>query len=194
MSSVLTSSCRCRQGSGMRAVFCWVASDARRSALCVEPVIEPKRRYSGKTVKQPHVDKAATAAAHAAHAAALLLARTWAPRSAVTPRMTPQAVVSGHGSAQRAVCPPGGRGWASAVLLCRDPGAAQGGSSLEVAGVGPVRLPLDAAGAAALKPPAGPAAMAPFGRGEETVTDEGVRHNRQLEPGQFTLTGKGECR
>lgn len=66
--------------------------------------------------------------------------------------------------------------------------------ALEVAGVGPVRLPLDAAGAAALKPPAGPAAMAPFGRGEETVTDESVRHTWQLEPGQFTLSGKGECR
>ncbi|PRW20980.1 hypothetical protein C2E21_8410 [Chlorella sorokiniana] len=63
---------------------------------------------------------------------------------------------------------------------------------LEVAGVGAVRLPLDAAGAAALKPPSGPAAMAPFGRGEETVTNESVRHTWQLEPAQFTLSGEAE--
>lgn len=58
---------------------------------------------------------------------------------------------------------------------------------LAVAGVGSVHLPLDAAGAAALRPPAGPMRMAPFGHGEETRTDESVRRTWQLDPSMFSL-------
>ena len=54
---------------------------------------------------------------------------------------------------------------------------------LKVAGLGRVGLPLDAQQAAALK--AGPARLAPFARGEETITDTDLRHTWQLEPEQF---------
>jgi hypothetical protein len=57
---------------------------------------------------------------------------------------------------------------------------------LEVPGLGKVGLPLDAQQAEALK--AGPARLAPFGRGEETITDTDVRHTWQLEPEQLSLT------
>ena len=59
---------------------------------------------------------------------------------------------------------------------------------LEVAGVGAVALPLDAAAAAAL---AAVAAPCPFGRGEETVVDPAVRRCLQLEPAQSSLTDPG---
>ena len=63
---------------------------------------------------------------------------------------------------------------------------------LEVAGLGRVALPLDPQTAAALT--SGPARLAPFGRGEDTVTDTSVRHTWQLEPSQFRLTNPREAR
>ena len=52
---------------------------------------------------------------------------------------------------------------------------------LEVQGLGRITLPLDEQSAAVLK------AVCTRARGEQTVTDTGVRHTWQLEPGQFAL-------
>lgn len=59
---------------------------------------------------------------------------------------------------------------------------------LEVAGVGPVSLPLRAPQAKKLIAVARPAM---FGRGEETLTDTSVRDTAELTPDQFTLGGPG---
>ena len=59
---------------------------------------------------------------------------------------------------------------------------------LEVAGVGPVRLPLRAPLAKKLIAVARPAM---FGRGEETLTDTGVRDTWELTPDQLTIGGPG---
>jgi predicted 2-oxoglutarate/Fe(II)-dependent dioxygenase YbiX len=56
---------------------------------------------------------------------------------------------------------------------------------LEVAGLGPVGLPLEARTAGELK---ARCVMAPFGKGARTERDETVRHTWQLEPSQFELT------
>jgi hypothetical protein len=59
---------------------------------------------------------------------------------------------------------------------------------LEVSGVGPVRLPVRAPLAKKLIAVARPAM---FGRGEETLTDDGVRDTWELTPEQITLGGPG---
>lgn len=59
---------------------------------------------------------------------------------------------------------------------------------LEVSGVGPVSLPIRAPLAKKLIAVARPAM---FGRGEETLTDAGVRDTWELTPDQFTLGGPG---
>jgi hypothetical protein len=59
---------------------------------------------------------------------------------------------------------------------------------LEVSGVGPVRLPVRAPLAKKLIAVARPAM---FGRGEQTLTDTGVRDTWELTPDQFTLGGPG---
>lgn len=59
---------------------------------------------------------------------------------------------------------------------------------LEVAGVGPVRLPLRAPLAKKLIAVARPAM---FERGTETLRDTGVRDTRELTPGQLTISGPG---
>lgn len=59
---------------------------------------------------------------------------------------------------------------------------------LEVSGVGPVRLPVRAPVAKKL---IAVARQAKFGRGEETLTDSGVRDTWELVPDQFTLGGFG---
>ncbi|MFD2468035.1 2OG-Fe(II) oxygenase [Amycolatopsis silviterrae] len=59
---------------------------------------------------------------------------------------------------------------------------------LEVSGVGPVRLPVRAPAAKKLIAVARPAM---FGRGEQTLTDTGVRDTWELTPDQFTLGGSG---
>ncbi|HEX5119722.1 MAG TPA: 2OG-Fe(II) oxygenase [Pseudonocardiaceae bacterium] len=59
---------------------------------------------------------------------------------------------------------------------------------LEVSGVGPVRLPVRAPLAKKLIAVARPAM---FGRGEQTLTDTGVRDTWELTPDQFTLGGSG---
>lgn len=59
---------------------------------------------------------------------------------------------------------------------------------LEVSGVGPVRLPVRAPLAKKLVAVARPAM---FGRGEETLTDTGVRDTWELTPDQLTLGGPG---
>lgn len=59
---------------------------------------------------------------------------------------------------------------------------------LEVSGVGPVRLPVRAPMAKKLIAVARPAM---FGRGEQTLTDTGVRDTWELTPDQFTLGGPG---
>jgi hypothetical protein len=59
---------------------------------------------------------------------------------------------------------------------------------LEVSGVGPVRLPVRAPQAKKLIAVARPAM---FGRGEETLTDAGVRDTWELSPDQLTLDGPG---
>lgn len=59
---------------------------------------------------------------------------------------------------------------------------------LEVSGVGPVRLPVRAPMVKKLIAAARPAM---FGRGEQTLTDTGVRDTWELTPDQFTLDGPG---
>jgi 2-oxoglutarate-Fe(II)-dependent oxygenase superfamily protein len=59
---------------------------------------------------------------------------------------------------------------------------------LEVSGAGPVRLPVRAPLAKKLIAVARPAM---FGRGEQTLTDTGVRDTWELTPDQFTLGGSG---
>lgn len=59
---------------------------------------------------------------------------------------------------------------------------------LEVSGVGPVRLPVRAPSAKKLIAVARPAM---FGRGEQTLTDTGVRDTWELTPDQFTIGGSG---
>jgi hypothetical protein len=59
---------------------------------------------------------------------------------------------------------------------------------LEVSGVGPVHLPVRAPLAKKLISVARPAR---FGRGEETLTDNSVRHTWELAPDQFTIKGPG---
>src|SRR6266545_3180290 len=56
---------------------------------------------------------------------------------------------------------------------------------LEVAGLGPVGLPLTAAQVPALKKMC---RQAPYGKGEETIVDTSVRRVWQLEPDKFSLT------
>ncbi|WP_308295831.1 2OG-Fe(II) oxygenase [Streptomyces sp. ISL-96] len=60
------------------------------------------------------------------------------------------------------------------------------GLDLEVAGVGPVSLPLRAPQVKRLISVARPAL---FGRGEETLSDTGVRDTWQISPDQFSLAG-----
>ncbi|MFE9922138.1 2OG-Fe(II) oxygenase [Streptomyces sp. NPDC005774] len=60
------------------------------------------------------------------------------------------------------------------------------GLDLEVAGVGPVRLPLRAPQVKRLISVARPAL---FGRGEETLSDTGVRDTWQISPDRFSLAG-----
>ena len=55
---------------------------------------------------------------------------------------------------------------------------------LEVEGVGTVGMPVSAADAKRL---IAQAALAPYGRGEETIVDTDVRRVWQLEPSQFAL-------
>src|SRR5205823_3242318 len=59
---------------------------------------------------------------------------------------------------------------------------------LEVSGVGPVHLPVRAPLAKKLIAVARPAM---FGRGEQTLTDTGVRDTWELTPDQLTLGGPG---
>ena len=59
---------------------------------------------------------------------------------------------------------------------------------LEVAGLGPVGLPLTTSQAQELKTRC---AQAPYGKGEETLVDVSVRRVWHLQPNQFSLTNPG---
>lgn len=69
--------------------------------------------------------------------------------------------------------------------FCTDGGGPAPLPSLEVAGLGPVGLPLTAAQAPQLIKRC---RQAPYGKGEKTLVDTGVRRVWQLEPDRFSLT------